>query len=126
MASECSQPLRDPEIVALARSLLERRREIADGMAGRIQTEVDFYRSGTVSLDDLRASCDRNLEMILWPSSARRRWTFGRRKRPAGAGPASALRCQRSWPLTGSDSASCGRPWWSKPTSEDVHRAQPS
>ena len=67
MAVETSQPLRNPEIVVLARSLLERRQEIADGMADRIQTEVDFYRSGAVSLDDLRASCDRNLEMILWP-----------------------------------------------------------
>src|SRR5580658_10095079 len=56
MAVETTQPLRDPEIVVLARSLLERRQELADGMAERIQREVDFYRSGAVSLDELRAS----------------------------------------------------------------------
>jgi hypothetical protein len=67
MAVEAPQPLRSPEIVVLARALLERRQEIADGMAARIQKEVDFYRRGVVSLDDLRASCDRNLEMVLWP-----------------------------------------------------------
>jgi hypothetical protein len=67
MAVDAVLPLRSPEVVALARSLLERRQEIADGMADRIQAEVGFYRSGPVSLDDLRASCDRNLEMILWP-----------------------------------------------------------
>jgi hypothetical protein len=67
MAVEPTQPLRNPEIVALARSLLERRQEVVDGMAARIQREVDFYRDGAVSLDDLRGSCDRNLEMVLWP-----------------------------------------------------------
>jgi len=67
MAVDTTPPLRSPEIVALARSLLERRRELADGMAERIHREVEFYRSGGVSMDDLRASCDRNLEMILWP-----------------------------------------------------------
>jgi hypothetical protein len=67
MAGETTPPLRNPEIVALARSLMERRQEIADGMAERIRREVGFYRSGAVSLDDLRSSCDRNLEMILWP-----------------------------------------------------------
>jgi hypothetical protein len=67
MAVETALPLRDPEMVVLARSLLERRQDIADGMAERIHREVDFYRSGGVSLDDLRASCDRNLEMVLWP-----------------------------------------------------------
>ena len=67
MVADTSQPLRSPEIVALVRLLLDRRQEIADGMAARIQSEVDFYRSGPVSLDDLQASCDRNLEMILWP-----------------------------------------------------------
>jgi hypothetical protein len=67
MAVDATHPLRSPEIVALARALLERRREIAAGMAERIQREVDYYRSGGVNLDDLRASCDRNLEMILWP-----------------------------------------------------------
>src|SRR5580704_6277502 len=67
MAVGTTEALRNPEIVVLARSLLERRQEIADGMAERIQREVDFYRSGAVSVDDLRASCDRNLEMVLWP-----------------------------------------------------------
>jgi hypothetical protein len=67
MAVDTTPPLRSPEIVALARSLLERRRELADGMAERILREVDFYRSGAVTPEDLRASCDRNLEMILWP-----------------------------------------------------------
>jgi hypothetical protein len=67
MAVDTTPPLRSPEIVVLARSLLERRQELADGMAERILREVDFYRTGAVSLDDLRASCDRNLEMILWP-----------------------------------------------------------
>jgi hypothetical protein len=67
MAADTTRPLCHPEIVALARSLLERRQELAGGMAERIQREVDFYRRGGVNLDDLRASCDRNLEMILWP-----------------------------------------------------------
>jgi hypothetical protein len=67
MVVDSGQPLRHPEIVALGRSLLERRREIVEGMVGRIRAEIDFYRAGVVSLDDLRSSCDRNFEMILWP-----------------------------------------------------------
>ncbi len=67
MVVDASQPLRHPEIVALGRSLFERRREIVEGMVERIRAEIGFYRSGVVSLDDLRASCDRNFEMILWP-----------------------------------------------------------
>jgi hypothetical protein len=67
MAVEATEPLRNPEIVVLARSLLERRQEMAQGMAERIRREVEYYRSGAVSLDDLQVSCDRNLEMILWP-----------------------------------------------------------
>jgi PucR C-terminal helix-turn-helix domain/GGDEF-like domain len=67
MALDTSQPLRHPEIVALAKFLMERRPDIVEGMAERIRGEIEFYRSGAVSLDDLRASCDRNFEMILWP-----------------------------------------------------------
>ncbi len=67
MAIDTCQPLRHAEIVALGRSLLERRQEVVEGMAERIRAEIEFYRSGGVSLDDLRASCDRNFEMIVWP-----------------------------------------------------------
>lgn len=67
MAVDTTEPLRHPEIVAMGRSLLEHRQQIIDGMVERIRAEIEFYRSGAVSVDDLRASCDRNLEMILWP-----------------------------------------------------------
>jgi PucR C-terminal helix-turn-helix domain/GGDEF-like domain len=67
MAVDTSQPLRHPEIVGLGRSLFERRQEVVEGMVERIRTEIEFYRSGAVSLDDLWASCDRNFEMILRP-----------------------------------------------------------
>ena len=67
MAVDTSQPLRHPEVVALGRSLMERRHEVVEGMVGRIRAEIEFYRSGAVDVEDLRASCDRNFEMILWP-----------------------------------------------------------
>jgi PucR C-terminal helix-turn-helix domain/GGDEF-like domain len=67
MILDTDQPLRHPEMVALGRSLLERRPEVVEGMVGRIRAEVEFYRRGGVSVDDLRSSCDRNFEMILWP-----------------------------------------------------------
>jgi hypothetical protein len=57
----------DPEIAGLARALLERRREVSEGMADRIQKEVEFYRAGGVTRAELRSSCERNLEFILWP-----------------------------------------------------------
>jgi hypothetical protein len=56
-----------PEIAAVARALLDRRRELSEGMADRIQKEIEFYRAGGLPSEDLRASCERNLEFILWP-----------------------------------------------------------
>jgi len=67
MVIDGSQPLRHPDVVALGRSLLERRHEIVEGMVSRIRAEIEFYRSGGVSVDDLRVSCDQNFEMIVWP-----------------------------------------------------------
>jgi hypothetical protein len=67
MAAEFDVALRHPEIVALGRLVMERRPEVVDGMVGRIRSEIDYYRSGAVDVDDLRGSCDRNFEMILWP-----------------------------------------------------------
>jgi hypothetical protein len=67
VAVDTTEALRSPEIVSLGRSLLERRQEVVDGMVERIRSEIEFYRSGAVSIDDLHASCDRNFEVILWP-----------------------------------------------------------
>jgi hypothetical protein len=67
MVVEAGQALRHPEIVVLGRSLMERRHEVVEGMVERIRAEIEFYQSGVVSVDELRASCDRNFEMILWP-----------------------------------------------------------
>jgi hypothetical protein len=59
--------LRAPELAELSRLLLDCKAELIDGMVDRIQNEIDFYRTGTISREDLRESCARNLEFVLRP-----------------------------------------------------------
>jgi hypothetical protein len=42
-----------PEIAKVAQALLDRRRELSEGMADRIQKEVDFYGAGGLAREDL-------------------------------------------------------------------------
>ncbi|MDP9220465.1 MAG: helix-turn-helix domain-containing protein [Actinomycetota bacterium] len=91
MAQQHANPPRDPEIAELAAALWKRIDNLADGMAGRIRDEIDFYRSGAlVEPDDLHASCAANIEFVLAsiggdvhdPAAAR---ATGRRRAGQGA-----------------------------------------